>query len=261
MTANESSVNPVGLATMGRGAVIVTGAGGGIGQAIVRGLAANRSPVVLVGRDANRVSRVAEQLGDSGAVVVAPADIQDEGAMRDVAELAVAKFGRIDALIACAAAHGPEGLADEIPLDEVAATFAVNVVGTLVSCRAVLPAMRRQAAGNLVLYSSGAGHVIPRREVRSLAYQVSKFAVDGLVNGLAVQLRGTGINVNGIRPGRTLAGANVGRPIPDLRQPEQAVEPTLFLATLRPNELTGFVLEAADYERGYRPTRRDYTLA
>ncbi len=121
--------------------------------------------------------------------------------------------------------------------------------------------MRRQAAGNLVLFSSGAGHAIPRPKLRSLAYQISKFGVEGLVNGLTVELRGTGINVNGFRPGRTASGANLGRGMTGLRSPELAVEPVLFLADLVPGELSGFVLESTDFERGFRPVRRDYTVA
>ena len=155
-------------------------------------------------------------------------------------------------------ASGPTAANDLAAFGEV---FAVNVVGIMASSRAVLPVMRRQGAGNLVFFSSGAGHPIPRPAVRSLAYQLSKFAVEGLVDGLTVQLRGTGINVNGFRPGRTLAGANVGRGLSGLRRPEQAVEPVLFLASLAPGEMSGYVLESTDYERGFRPLRRDYTSA
>ncbi|HEX5451770.1 MAG TPA: SDR family oxidoreductase, partial [Candidatus Limnocylindrales bacterium] len=236
------------------------GGGGGIGRAIATAVVGRGQPVVLIGRERSRLDEARASLAGPGQVVVAPADIQDEPAMRAIVDDAAARFGGIDALVACAAAHGPEGPLDELPLDAVASTFMVNLVGTAVSCRAVLPHLRRSGRGNLVLYTSGAGHVIPRRDVRSIAYQISKFGIDGLVNGLAVQLRGSGINVNGIRPGRTLSGANLGRGLSDLRAPEQSVAATLFLADLEPSELSGFVLEAADFERGFRPTRGDHTL-
>lgn len=243
------------------GAVIVTGAGGGIGSAIARGLATRGTPVVLVGRDQTRLDEARGSLAPDAAALAIAADVRDGSAMASVAQRALAEFGEIAALVACAAAHGPETPLEETPLEAFEETLRTNVVGMIASCAAVLPAMRRQGAGNLVLFSSGAGHAIPRPNMRSLAYQISKFGVEGLVNGLAVELRGTGVNVNGYRPGRTLAGTNVGRGLSGLRSPEQSVGPVLFLADLAPNEMSGFVLESADYEKGFRPARRDYTLA
>jgi NAD(P)-dependent dehydrogenase (short-subunit alcohol dehydrogenase family) len=243
------------------GAVIVTGAAGGIGSVIARGVAARHQPVVLVGRDAARLEVARVALGDGADALVGVADVRDQPALEAVVAAAVERYGRIDALVACAAAHGPETLMEATPLAAFEEVFAVNVIGMMASCRAVLPTMRQQGAGNLVLFSSGAGHPIPRPAVRSLAYQLSKFAVEGLVDGLTVELRETGINVNGFRPGRTLAGANIGRGLTGLRRPEQAVEPVLFLASLAPGEMSGYVLEATEFERGFRPARRDYTLA
>ena len=244
-----------------QGAVVITGGGGGIGTAIARGLADRGTPLVLVGRDRARLDAARSGLVTGARALAIAADVRDIAATQTVIDRAVAEFGRIAALVACAAEHGPETPLEETPLEAFTETLATNVVGMIASCRSVLPAMRRQGAGNLVLFSSGAGHAIPRPNVRSLAYQISKFGVEGLVNGLAVELRGSGINVNGFRPGRTLAGANVGRGLSGLRRPEQAVPPVLFLADLAPGELSGFVLDASEFELGFRPARRDYTLA
>lgn len=243
------------------GAAIVTGAGGGIGAAIARGLASRGRPVVLVGRDPARLQGTLASLPDGSPAIARPTDVRDLAALQAMADEASDRFGGIAALVACAAAHGAETALEATPLEDFEQVFATNVVGMIASCRAVLPAMRSQRAGNLVLFSSGAGHAIPRPRLRSLSYQISKFGVEGLVNGLAVQLRETGINVNGLRPGRTASGANLGRGMSGLRSPEQAVEPVLFLTDLAPGELTGFVLEASEYERGFRPARRDHTLA
>lgn len=258
MTTKEADA-PTDAATTTGGAVIVTGAGGGIGAAIARGCSDRGTPVVLVGRDRNSLEATRRSLVGAGEGVAIPADVRDAAAMEDVASQSLERFGRIHALVACAAAHGPETLLEDTALEDFEETLATNVLGMIASCRAVLPAMRRQRAGNLVLFSSGAGHPIPRPNMRSLAYQVSKFAVEGLVNGLAVELRGSGVNVNGYRPGRTLSGANVGRGLTGLRSPEQSVEPVLFLADLPPGAMSGFVLEGADYGRGFRPTLRDYS--
>jgi NAD(P)-dependent dehydrogenase (short-subunit alcohol dehydrogenase family) len=249
------------IAERHRGALVVTGAGGGIGTAICRGAAARGIPVVLVGRDADRLEAAARTLPAGAAWLAVAADVRDEAGMVDMAGQAAARFGGIGGLVCCHAAHGAEVPFDQAPLEDFEETFSVNVVGILSAVRAVGRSMRAAGRGNVVLFSSGAGHPVPRPEVRSLAYQLSKFGVEGLVNGLAVQLRGSGINVNGFRPGRTASGPNLVRGLKGLRSPEQAVDPVLFLATLAPGELSGFVLESSDYERGFRPIRGDHTLA
>jgi NAD(P)-dependent dehydrogenase (short-subunit alcohol dehydrogenase family) len=241
--------------------LIVTGGGGGIGAAIARGAALRGIPVVLVGRDRERLEDAVRTLPDGSAALAVPADVRDEAGMKNMAAQAADRFGGICGLVCCHAAHGAEVPFDQVPLEDFEETFSVNVVGILSAIRAVAPRMRAVGRGNVVLFSSGAGHPIPRPEVRSLAYQLSKFGVEGLVNGLAVQLRGSGINVNGFRPGRTASGPNLVRGLQGLRSPEQAVDPVLFLATLAPSELSGFVLESSDYERGFRPIRGDHTLA
>ncbi len=241
-------------------AVLVTGAYGGIGIEVARGLQERGFLPVLVGRDPARLERAASMLPDPDRAKLIAVDLSDAEFAEKTIRQEVERLERLTAAVMCAAVPGPEGPVESVPLNDFVYTFRVNVVGTLATCRAVLPIMRRQGSGNLVLFSSGAGTNMPRREVRSLAYQVSKFGIEGLVNGLAVELRGTGINVNGLRPGRTASGPNLTRPVPGLRHPRKAVAPTLFLATLRPGEMSGFVLEATEYEAGFRPARRDYTL-
>lgn len=243
------------------GAIIITGGGGGIGSAIARGAASRGTPVVLLGRDTAALAQAQATLPEGAASLIVPTDVRDPQAMTVAIETALAHYGSVHALVCAAAAHGAEVPFDEAPLDDFAETFSVNVVGMLVAVRALITAMRDAGRGNVVLFSSGAGHPIPRAEVRSLAYQISKFGVEGLVNGLAVQLRGSGINVNGFRPGRTATGTNLRRGLTGLRSPEQAVDPVLFLCDLEPGEMSGYVLEASEYERGLRPLRRDHTVA
>jgi NAD(P)-dependent dehydrogenase (short-subunit alcohol dehydrogenase family) len=241
-------------------AMLVTGASGGIGIEVARGIQELGILPVLVGRAAARLARAASMLPEPARAKVIAVDLSDADLAENTIRDQVDRLEWLTAAIMCAAVPGPEAPIEDVSLGEFLYTLRVNVLGTLVTCRAVLPIMRRQGSGNLVLFSSGAGMNVPRREVRSLAYQVSKFAIEGLVNGLAVELRGTGINVNGLRPGRTASGPNLRRPVPGLRPPRKAVAPTLFLATLNPGELSGFVLDAGEYEAGFRPARRDYTL-
>ena len=133
---------------------------------------------------------------------------------------------------------------DEAPLGDFEQTFSTNVVGMIAASAPSCRPCERPAAATSCCSPPARVIPIPRPEVRSLAYQLSKFAVEGLVNGLAVQLRGSGINVNGFRPGRP-------RPAPtSVRDSNSATagagrRPVLFLCDLAPGELSGYVLESS----------------
>ena len=244
----------------GKGAVVLTGASGGMGRAIAHGLARRSVPTVLIGRTGSALEDVRRALPDPTLALAMVADVRDASAIAAVMDVTQSTFGSVGALICCAVAEGPEGQIDDVSLADVAETLAVNLTGALVCCRSAVQHMRQNRRGNIVLFSSGAGHSIRRPEVRSLAYQISKFGVEGMVDGLAAQLRETGININGVRPGRTASGPNLGSSRPGLRAPEQVVESVLFLAGLAPGEMSGCLLEAEAFERGYRPPSGDHTM-
>jgi len=117
--------------------------------------------------------------------------------------------------------------------------------------------MMAQRAGNIINISSGAGLKRPRDAVRSLPYAVSKFGLEGLTDALAVQMRPYGINVNSLLPGPTRTRFHTDTPSggvrTDLTAPEEIAPVAVYLAALRPGELTGESVDA----RSWLAARRD----
>lgn len=246
--------------------VIITGGGRGIGRAIAIACAREGASVLVASRTEEELAETAgEILAFGGRVLAVRADVSHEQNVQHMVAETVEKWGRIDVLVNNAGISGPQGLVHEFSLSNADETWAVNLRGPILCSRAVVPLMLQQAAGNIINVSSGAGQRKARPRVRSLPYQVSKFALEGLTNAMAVQFRDAGINVNALQPGRIATRVHNVRPgdsIAGLRLglPEDVVPAALFLATLAPGAMTGFSLEAPLFNRGFRPELRDYTI-
>lgn len=120
-------------------------------------------------------------------------DVTDDAGVR----AAVAEVGRIDILLNSAGIVGPNKPLWETTADEWLATFAVNVLGTVATCRAVIPEMRAQGWGRIVNFASMAGKDgNPQLSV----YSASKAAVIGLTKSLGKELATDGVIVNAIAP-------------------------------------------------------------
>src|SRR5688572_25316573 len=157
-------------------------------------LAAGHS-VVACGRDTGRVSKALGQSNDLLPVkldVTSPAD--SEAAVR----LAIDRFGRIDVLVNNAADF-QAGFFEEMSPEQFRAQIEVNLFGTLNVARAVLTVMRRQHAGHVITISSTAG-LASAAEFTS-AYAASKFAVEGWMEALRVEVAPFGIHTTIVNPG------------------------------------------------------------
>lgn len=182
---------------------IVTGASRGLGRAIAERFVADGADVVMSGRDQAALEAAAADLR-AGAVrsdqrVLAEAgDVSDEEDVKRVVALAQRIRGRIDVLVCNAGIYGPLGSIEDVDWQEWTQAVAVNLFGTVLFCRAVLPTMRRQATGKIVTLSGGgATQPLPR----ITAYAASKAAVVRFTESLAHEVNGSGIDVNSIAPG------------------------------------------------------------
>jgi NAD(P)-dependent dehydrogenase (short-subunit alcohol dehydrogenase family) len=177
----------------GRNAII-TGASQGLGLEIARAFVRAGANVVICARDAARLEDVAAELH----VVAEPADVSIEEDARRVVDRAVAELGHIDILVNNAGVYGPMGDLDTIDWQAWTRAVEINLYGSVLMCRHVLPHMRARRYGKIIqLSGGGATGPLPRIS----AYAASKAAVVRFGETLAEEVRADGIDVNSIAPG------------------------------------------------------------
>jgi short-subunit dehydrogenase len=179
-------------------AAVITGASSGIGWALARALAAQQCRVGLLARRRDRLEALAADIRQAGGTAaVAPASVADRAQTFAAIHSLRDQLGPIDLLIANAGI-GTETLLDPVNLDDVEATFQVNVLGVAYAFAAVLPEMLQRGRGHLAAVSSLAAY---KGFPGESAYCASKAAVNSYLEGLRIQLRDRGIAVTTICPG------------------------------------------------------------
>jgi ribitol 2-dehydrogenase len=177
---------------------IVTGASSGIGRAIAFEFARQGVKQVLTARSADRLSALAQEIHSDAFVV--PADMTRPGDVEKIVEKTISKFGRVDILLANAGIYISGDVIDGDP-DAWDQLIATNVTGVFRLVRAVLPPMKTQGRGDILVTSSISGHQAIHWEP---IYSASKHAIQSFVHGLRRQLLTTGIRVGAVAPGMVL---------------------------------------------------------
>lgn len=178
---------------------VVTGASSGIGRATALALAAGGVRLALLAR---REAALAEAASDARAagsaeVIEIPCDIRDEKSVEAAFDKVLSHFGRLDILIN-SAGLSLNGEVDGYSLDDWRTVIETNLTGTFLTCRAAVPAMKRQGTGQIINVSSGAG----RNGIRQMAaYCASKFGVVGFTESLGHEVRSHNIRISVILPG------------------------------------------------------------
>ena len=135
---------------------------------------------------------------DARSVATIAADVSEPAAVEGSIEDALERFSGIHVLVNNAGIYGPKGLTEDVTWDEWEQAIRVNLFGSVLCCRAVLPHFRANGYGKIIqLSGGGATAPLPRLS----AYAASKAAVVRFAETLAEELRGTGIDVNAIAPG------------------------------------------------------------
>ena len=166
---------------------IVTGASTGIGLAIAETYAREGAKVVLTARSADRLERASQGIAESGGVSIAiSADVSQEDDVQRLVDGTIERFGGIDVLVNNAALnHPPIDIADFEP-ELWRSIIEVNLTGSYLCCRAVLPRMVSQKSGKIINISSIGG----RRGGRGRgAYRASKAGLISLTETLAAECR------------------------------------------------------------------------
>jgi len=177
---------------------LVTGASSGIGRATALALGELGVKLALVGRSAEKLATVAKKAGSD--VLVLPADLTEPGAVSQVVDATIRRFGRIDIVLPNAGLYIPGDVADGDP-DAWDELIAINVNSVFRLARAVLPGMIAQGGGQIVVTSSVAGHQAIQWEP---VYSASKHAIQAFVHGLRRQTMKHNIRVGSVAPGIVL---------------------------------------------------------
>lgn len=232
---------------------VVTGGAGGIGEATVRLMAARGARVAIADIAADRAHALAAQV--PGAIAL-PLDLEQESSVEAMVAQVVQHFGRLDVLHNNAALLGPEIAAADGDIEHMATTlwdrtFAVNVRGTMIACRAALPHLRqtRGCIVNTVSSLALQGHLI------QAAYSSSKAAVIQLTRAIAASHGKLGVRCNAVAPGMTMTPALREAFPPALCQvveeetlrdqlgdPDDIAQAVAFLASDAARNVTGQVL-------------------
>jgi len=215
--------------------VLVTGGTSGIGAACVRALAAAGARVAFGGRREERLKKLADEVGAERALPVRM-DVRSPVDSRRFAEAAVARFGRVDALVASAGVGAYGSILDHSD-DTLATMIDTNVSGTIWPIRAVLPFLVKPrdgqspqagqqgslSGGDIVIVASVAGL---RGGGHEAVYAATKFAQVGLAGALSRELAPRGIRVTSICPAatRTEFAMGYGR-TPDMPELDEWLEP------------------------------------
>ena len=241
---------------------LVTGASRGLGYGFARGLALSGSAVALLGRSDEAIARAAAEIQEAGGHVLAvTGDVTDAGAVQGVVERVHDELGAIDLLVNNAGVMAPIGRDWEV--DPIAwwRTMEVNVLGTFLCARAVLPAMLERRRGRIINVTSTAAQ--KRYPVYS-AYGASKAAITHLTGSMDEATRNYGVRVFALSPGfvrtemtesladaagvRQHLGDGMRRALDEGRHTPLAVavEALLFLASGAGDTLSGQQVDARD---------------
>lgn len=205
---------------------IVTGASSGIGAATSLRLAREGMNVVLAGRRAARLDSVKSEIeedlrrsprrGVSPRLLTLQMDITSPADRDRLVQETISAFGRVDALVN-SAGYGQRGPIEAVAIDDIRRNFETNVFGLLALTQLVIPIMRKQGGGRIVIVGSVAGKVA--RPFSSI-YDATKHALEAFADGLRGELMPFGIRVVLIEPGFILTeflqvANEVSRPVFD----------------------------------------------
>ncbi|MTD14632.1 SDR family NAD(P)-dependent oxidoreductase [Nakamurella sp. YIM 132087] len=253
--------------------VVVTGASSGLGRATALALASPGRRLVLAARsEASLHDVAAECVGRGAQAEVVVCDVGRTDDVEHLFDVAVAGFGRVDAVV-----HAPAAVAygrfDEIPAEIFDAVITTNLLGTAYVARVALRHFRGRGEGKLVLFGSLLGKIaVPYMS----PYVTSKWGVHALVRMLQIEARETpGIGISLISPGSVNTpaysqAANVtgreGRPPPPVDPPEKIVRAVIAalgrprrevsVGLANPLAVIGFRVMPAVYDRIVAPLMR-----
>jgi len=242
---------------------IITGANRGLGFEIAKHYLSEGAKVTICGRDENKLAeaqKTLEKFSDASHIFSLKVDISIPEQVENLFKTALSKMGDVNVLIANAGVYGTKGPIEEIDWQEWSDAIDINLKGSVLITRAVLPHFKRQKKGKII-YLSGGGATKPLPFLS--AYAASKAALVRFCETLAEEVMDFGIDVNAIAPGRLntrlldeiieAGSEKVGKTFYEqsLKQKEdggdplsKAAELSVYLATKASDGITGKLISA-----------------
>ena len=244
---------------------VITGANQGLGLEIAKRYAVAGANLMLCARNEilldGALKEIKQYITNDQIVLVQQVDVSKEKEVRDLVESTLKQLGACHILVNNAGIYGPKGDVEDLDWAEWVKAIEINVYGSVLMCRELIPHFKQQGYGK-VIQLSGGGATNPLPKIS--AYAVSKAAIVRFAETLAEEVRGFGIDVNAIAPGALntrmleevlIAGPEgVGKDFyqRSLKQKEtggasinRAAELALFLASSHSDGITGKLISAA----------------
>ena len=181
---------------------LITGSSQGFGLAVARAFVQEGAHVMLCARNADRLGRAKQELaqlaGDESRVLATQADVSVPEDVRRLVEATLTGSGGLDILVSNAGIHGPKGAVQDVSWEEWREALEINLMGTVLLCRAALAHFLLRRQGKIMLLSGG-GATQPMPYLS--AYAASKAAIVRFGETLAEEVRASGIDVNSVAPG------------------------------------------------------------
>jgi NADP-dependent 3-hydroxy acid dehydrogenase YdfG len=222
---------------------VVTGAGSGVGQAVVWRLARAGWRVALVGRRAATLDETIRQAGaGAGRLLAVPCDISDQAAVAAMRDTVQAQLGPVDVLVNAAGTNTPRRSLDQLDAEDYRQVVRTNLDGAFYCVQAFLPSMRERHTGTIVNIISDAG--LRANAKAGSAYVASKFGLAGLTESINAEERTQGVRACGIFPGDINTPLLEKRPNPppadaraEMLQPEDIAECVWLAISLPPRAI------------------------
>ncbi len=227
--------------------VLVTGAAGGLGQAMALSFARERAKVALLDKDRDALEALAARVRqEGGTCAVAAVDVRDARAVHAAVGELQRELGGVGVLVNNAAVY-PSRPWDEVTFEEWDDVFAVNLRGYFACARAVHPAMREAGWGRIVNVASVTFFLgFPLL----IHYVATKGGIVGFTRALAREVGEQGITVNAVAPGAFPTAAETIHPDPE-GYSRHVIDQQAIKRRGRPEDLAGAVLFLASEQAGF----------
>jgi meso-butanediol dehydrogenase/(S,S)-butanediol dehydrogenase/diacetyl reductase len=181
--------------------IVITGAGAGLGRALARRFAADGETVVLLGRNAEKVQKVAAEIGERALAI--GCDVASPDSVRAAFASIAGRYPRIDVLINNAAVFEPFQIAEATD-DQILKSVTTNLAGPILCARSAIPLMGK-GSHIINVSSESVGMLFPHL----VMYQSSKAGLERFSQGLHHELEPKGIRVTTVRAGQMMEAGKV----------------------------------------------------